>query len=177
MKNPHDLTRTPLGSSGGSGIAVAAAFPVVGIGTDKGGSIRNPSAATGIVGLKPTRGLMFGAGNLASAYRNRRPCGFFEWRYALGRPLSSTIVRTRQFSARTVEKNAEDSPKRVQKQVHGPIRLSFPSFDSAPNVFSQAQKAFGDLLLSIRLAVSQRSAQMSVQSRPFALCDSHSSGL
>jgi hypothetical protein len=39
--------------------------------------------------------------------------------------------------------------------------LSFPSFDRAPNVFSQAQKAFGDLLLSIRRAFSQRSAQRS----------------
>jgi amidase len=58
MKNPHDLTRTPLGSSGGSGISVAAAYAVIAIGTDTGGSIRNPSAATGIVGLKPTHGLI-----------------------------------------------------------------------------------------------------------------------
>ena len=58
MRNPHDLTRTPLGSSGGAGIAVAAAFAVIGIGTDTGGSIRNPSAATGVVGLKPTHGLI-----------------------------------------------------------------------------------------------------------------------
>jgi len=58
MKNPHDLTRTPLGSSGGSGISVAAAFAVIAIGTDTGGSIRNPSSTTGIVGLKPTHGLI-----------------------------------------------------------------------------------------------------------------------
>jgi amidase len=58
MKNPHDLARTPLGSSGGSGISVAAVFAVIGVGTDTGGSIRNPSAATGIVGLKPTHGLI-----------------------------------------------------------------------------------------------------------------------
>ena len=58
MRNPHDLTRSPLGSSGGTGISVAAAFVVIGVGTDTGGSIRNPSAATGIVGLKPTHGLI-----------------------------------------------------------------------------------------------------------------------
>ena len=58
MKNPHDLFRTPLGSSGGVGISVAAALAVIGIGTDTGGSIRNPSAATGVVGLKPTHGLI-----------------------------------------------------------------------------------------------------------------------
>jgi amidase len=58
MKNPHDLTRTPLGSSGGTGISVAAGYAVIGIGTDTGGSIRGPSTATGIVGLKPTHGLI-----------------------------------------------------------------------------------------------------------------------
>jgi amidase len=58
MKNPHDLARTPLGSSGGSGVAVASAYTVVAIGTDTGGSIRNPSFTTGIVGLKPTLGLI-----------------------------------------------------------------------------------------------------------------------
>jgi amidase len=58
MRNPHDITRAPLGSSGGSAISVAAGFVVIGAGTDTGGSIRNPSAAVGIVGLKPTHGLI-----------------------------------------------------------------------------------------------------------------------
>src|SRR5262245_24985659 len=58
MKNPHDLARTPLGSSGGSGISVAAAFTVIGVGTDTGGSVRNPASANGIAGLKPTHGLI-----------------------------------------------------------------------------------------------------------------------
>lgn len=58
MLNPHDLARTPGGSSGGPGIAIAAAYAVVGLGTDTGGSIRNPSTANGIVGLKPTHGLL-----------------------------------------------------------------------------------------------------------------------
>ena len=57
-KNPHDLTRTPSGSSGGTGAAVAAAFAQIGIGTDTGGSIRGPSTANGIVGLRPTHGLL-----------------------------------------------------------------------------------------------------------------------
>ena len=56
--NPHDLTRTPSGSSGGTGVAIAAVYAVVGLGTYTGGSIRGPSTATGIVGLKPTHGLL-----------------------------------------------------------------------------------------------------------------------
>ena len=56
--NPHDLTRTPSGSSGGTGVAIAAGYAVLGIGTDTGGSVRGPSTANGIVGLKPTLGLL-----------------------------------------------------------------------------------------------------------------------
>jgi amidase len=56
--NPHDLTRTPLGSSGGTGVAIAAGYAPLGLGTDTGGSIRSPSTVNGIVGLKPTHGLV-----------------------------------------------------------------------------------------------------------------------
>lgn len=57
-RNPHDPTRTPSGSSGGTGAAVAAAYAPLGFGTDTGGSVRGPSSANGIVGLKPTLGLL-----------------------------------------------------------------------------------------------------------------------
>jgi amidase len=60
--NPHDLTRTPSGSSGGTGAAIAAAYAPLGLGTDTGGSIRGPSTSNGIVGLKPTHGLVSRAG-------------------------------------------------------------------------------------------------------------------
>ncbi len=60
--NPHDHTRTPAGSSGGTGVALAAVYSPLGYGTDTGGSIRGPSTANGIVGLKPTRGLLSRAG-------------------------------------------------------------------------------------------------------------------
>jgi amidase len=56
--NPHDPTRTPNGSSGGTGVAIAAAFATLGLGTDTGGSIRGPASANGVVGLKPTMGLL-----------------------------------------------------------------------------------------------------------------------
>ncbi|WP_293392703.1 amidase family protein [Nevskia sp.] len=56
--NPHDLKRGPSGSSGGTGAAIAAVFAQFGLGSDTGGSVRGPSTANGIVGLKPTHGLM-----------------------------------------------------------------------------------------------------------------------
>src|SRR5215468_3442824 len=61
-KNPHELLHGPAGSSGGTGASVAAAFAQFGLGTDTGGSVRGPSSVNGIVGLKPTHGLLSRAG-------------------------------------------------------------------------------------------------------------------
>ena len=58
VHNPWDLERISGGSSGGSAAAVSAALGLASLGTDPGGSIRIPSAACGVVGLKPTRGLV-----------------------------------------------------------------------------------------------------------------------
>ena len=56
--NPYDLTRTPGGSSGGTGAGIAANFGLVGIGTDTINSIRSPASACSLVGLRPTIGLV-----------------------------------------------------------------------------------------------------------------------
>ena len=60
--NPYDLTRTPGGSSGGTGAAVASNFCLVGIGTDSVNSIRSPSSANSLVGIRPTVGLVSRSG-------------------------------------------------------------------------------------------------------------------
>jgi len=60
--NPYDLSRTPGGSSGGTGAGVAANFAAVGIGTDTINSIRSPSSACSCVGIRPTLGLVSRSG-------------------------------------------------------------------------------------------------------------------
>jgi amidase len=67
-RNPHVLDRSPCGSSSGSGAAVAASLAVAAIGTETDGSIVCPASANGIVGLKPTVGLVSGRGIVPVAH-------------------------------------------------------------------------------------------------------------
>jgi len=75
--NPHDLTRTPGGSSGGEGALIAAGGSVLGIGSDIGGSLRIPAHFSGVVGLKPTTDRIYQGGRRGgqgSGSKALRPC-------------------------------------------------------------------------------------------------------
>ncbi|RYP93359.1 hypothetical protein DL770_000548 [Monosporascus sp. CRB-9-2] len=66
--NPYDQTRTPGGSSGGTGAAIATSFAVLGTGTDTVNSLRSPASANNLVSVRPTRGLISRAGVIPVSY-------------------------------------------------------------------------------------------------------------
>lgn len=68
VRNPYDLTRTPGGSSGGTGAAIAAGFAVLGLGSDTGQSVRSPASACCLVGVRPTRGLVSRTGLVPNSF-------------------------------------------------------------------------------------------------------------
>lgn len=72
-KNPYDLTRNPCGSSSGSGVAVSANLSVLAIGTETNGSVVCPSNNNGIVGIKPTVGLISRTGIIPISFTQDTP--------------------------------------------------------------------------------------------------------
>jgi amidase len=108
--NPHDLARGPAGSSGGTGAAIAAAFAQFGLGTDTAASVRGPSAANGIVGLKTTHGLISRSGviPLALSFDTVGPMGRSVYDVAVALSVMAGFDPADQSTQKEAGKNEKD---------------------------------------------------------------------
>jgi len=123
-KNPHDLARIPGGSSGGSAVAVASFMAPCALGSDTGGSIRQPACHCGIVGMKPTYGLVsrYGLIAYASSFDQIGPFTRNVEDMAL---IMNTIVGHDKKDSTSIPREKEDYTKFLIEDVKN-IRIGIP---------------------------------------------------
>ncbi len=138
-RNPWDLERVPGGSSGGSAASVAASLCFASIGTDTGGSIRQPAALCGIVGLKPTYGRVSRFGMIAFASSLDQ-----------GGPLTKTVVDTALVlnviagkdsrDSTSVDSPVPDYTRTINDEIKG-IRIGVPKEYFIKGIDTQIEEA------------------------------------
>ncbi|MFZ6864270.1 Asp-tRNA(Asn)/Glu-tRNA(Gln) amidotransferase subunit GatA [Undibacterium sp. Ji67W] len=146
VKNPWDKTAVPGGSSGGSAAAIAARLTPATIGTDTGGSIRQPAAFCGVTGIKPTYGSVSRYGMIAFASsldqggpiaQTAEDCGM----------LLNAMVGFDEKDSTSVERKAEDFNRDLNKSLQG-LRIGVPK-----EFFSEGLAA--DVEQSVRAALAE----------------------
>ncbi|MDZ7721370.1 MAG: Asp-tRNA(Asn)/Glu-tRNA(Gln) amidotransferase subunit GatA [candidate division KSB1 bacterium] len=150
VKNPHDSERVPGGSSGGSAAAVGGGLCTAALGSDTGGSIRQPAAFCGVVGLKPTYGRVsrFGLVAFASSLDQIGPITHSVSDAAL---LMNAIAGYDQRDSTCAELPAPDYTTFLDQDVKG-LRVGLPGEYFAEQLDRQVEEP-------IRRAVERLSAQ------------------
>lgn len=123
-KNPLDISRVPGGSSGGSAAAVAADLAVFSLGSDTGGSIRQPASFCGVVGLKPTYGRVSRHGliAMASSLDQIGPITKNVYDSAL---VMNVIAGHDNFDSTMANKEVPDYTKNIDREIKG-LKVGVP---------------------------------------------------
>ena len=136
--NPRDLSRVPGGSSGGSAAAVAADEAIYALGSDTGGSIRHPAAFCGVVGLKPTYGLVsrYGLTAFASSLDQIGPITKDVYDAAL---VLNFISGGDRRDSTSVDRSEEDYTAGIEEGIEG-AKVGFPQEYFGPELDSRIKE-------------------------------------
>lgn len=139
VKNPHDETRIPGGSSGGSAAAVASGQCIATLGTDTGGSIRQPAAMCGVVGLKPSYGRVSRYGLVAFA-SSLDQIGPLTNSVSDAAVMLKTIAGFDPKDATSVNKPVPDYSLALKKDIKG-LKLGVPKEYFAKGISPEVESA------------------------------------
>lgn len=154
-KNPHDLSRVPGGSSGGSAAAVAADEAIYALGSDTGGSVRHPAGFCGVVGLKPTYGLVsrYGLTAFASSLDQIGPITKDVYDTAL---LLNFLATYDEMDSTSAAEGRKDYTEGIDRGIEG-LKVGFPKEyfgeELDPRIQEKAKKwrgTFQDLGAEVR---------------------------
>ena len=146
VRNPWDVDKVPGGSSGGSAAAVAARLAPGAIGTDTGGSIRQPAALSGVCGLKPTYGVVsrYGMIAFASSLDQGGPLARSAEDLAL---LLNVMAGFDPRDSTSLEREREDYTRELGKPVKG-LKIGLPEEFFAKGAAPSARNSFGRPIFS-----------------------------
>lgn len=146
VKNPHDVSRVPGGSSGGSASALASHGAIAALGTDTGGSIRQPAAHCGLVGLKPTYGAVSRHGAIALG-SSLDQIGPFGKTVADTKALYETIFGKDPLDATTIDLTTYPVPMQAEK-----LRIGVPRHLLKEGIDADVLETFEKTLRSLEEA-------------------------